>query len=156
MEEIGVVTGVKENGLALVSAKGRELCGSCHCQESCSAVAGGTERKITAINRAGAAVGDQVLIRIGSGSVLKASFVVYLLPILALVGGSFMGAKYSGQIWASGDPEAVSVLTGLFCLGASFILLRLFNRRLSQNHKYYPIIEEVIHRRDPSLAEASK
>lgn len=148
MEETGIVTGLKENGFAFVRATGGEGCGSCGCRGACQALGGGTERKITAINRVGATVGDQVLISIGSGSFLKASFVIYLLPILALVIGSVIGEKYSAHIWAAGNPETVSVLTGLFCLGASFMGIRLFNRRLSQKENYYPVIEKVIHSSD--------
>lgn len=156
MEETGIVTELKENGFASVRATGGEGCGSCACRGACQAIGGGTERKLTAVNQAGATVGDHVLIRIGSGSVLKASFLVYLLPILALLVGSFIGQKYSAQIWSTGNPETVSVLTGLFGLGASFAVIRLFHGRLSQNQKYYPVIEKVISPSDPGLVEASQ
>lgn len=153
LEETGIVTGLKANGFAFVRTTGGEGCGSCGCRGACQALGGGTERKITALNRAGATVGDQVLITTGSGSFLKASFVVYLLPILALILGSVIGEKYGAQIWAAADPETVSVLVGLLCLGVSFMVIRLFNRRLSQNQEYYPVIEKVIHPSNPSLFE---
>lgn len=156
MQETGVVTTLQEKGFALVRATTGDFCESCKCQGACHTLGGGTERKITAINRAGAMEGDQVLISIGSGSFLKASLVVYLLPILALLAGSFIGHKYSAQIWFAGNPETVSVLTGLFCFGASFMVIRLFNSRFTQNQKYYPVIEKVIHRPDPSLLETSE
>jgi len=146
MQETGVVIGLKENGFASVRASGGEACGSCGCRGACQALGGGTERKITAVNRAGAAVGDQVVVTIGSGSFLKASFIVYLLPILALVVGSYIGQKYSAQIWSAANPETVSVVTGLVCLGASFLVIRLFSSRMTQNQRYYPVIEKVIHR----------
>jgi len=155
MQEKGIVTGFKENGLAVVKATGGEGCGSCGCRGACQALGGGTERKITAVNRAGATVGDQVLLTIGSGSFLKASFVVYLLPILALVVGSVIGQKYSSQIWAGGNPETVSVLTGLFCLAVSFLVIRLFNTRFTQSEKYYPVIEKVIPPSNSSPPETS-
>jgi len=152
IEETGIVIELGKNGLASVRVAGGEGCGSCACREACQVLGGGNERKLNAINRAGATVGDQVLIRISSGSVLKASFFVYLVPIFALLVGSFVGARYSSHIWATGNPETVSVLMGLFCLGASFMVIRLFNSRLSQNQKYYPVIEKVIGRSDPSYA----
>jgi len=148
MEETGLVTELKENGFALVRTVRGELCESCKSKGACHALGGSTERKVTVINRAGATVGDQVLISIGSGSFLKASFVVYLLPILALLVGSFIGERYSTQIWAAGNPETVAIVTGLFCFGASFLIIRLFDSRLRQNQKYYPVIEKVIHPSD--------
>jgi len=156
MQETGTVTESKENGLALVRATGGEACGSCGCRGACQGLGGGAEREVTAINRAGATVGDQVLLTIGAGSFLKASFVVYLLPILALVIGSVIGQKYSARIWATGNPETVAVLAGLFCLVVSFILIRLFNTRFSQSQRYYPVIERVIRRSDSSPPERSE
>jgi len=144
MQETGIVEGLKENGFALVRATGGEQCESCKCQGACHALGGGTERKITAVNRAGATVGDQVIMSIGSGSFLKASLILYLLPVLALVVGSVLGQKYSVQIWSSGNPEVVSVLTGLFCLVVSFVVIHLISGRLSQSQKYYPVIEEIL------------
>lgn len=144
MEEIGVVTELGRDGLAFVRTSGGEACGSCGCKGACQALGGGADRRIAALNRAGAIVGDEVLITIGSGSFLKASFIVYVLPILALVVGSVMGQKYSTQIWAGAKPETASIVLGLFSLGACFIAIRLFKSRFSQNRGYYPVIERVI------------
>jgi sigma-E factor negative regulatory protein RseC len=156
MEELGVVTELKANGLASVRPARSEACGSCSCEGACQVLGGGGERKITAINRAGATVGDQVLLSIASGSFLKVSFVVYLLPILALVAGAILGQKYSAHLWPGGNPETVSVLTGLFCLVVSFFGIRRFNSQVSQNQTYYPVIEKVIHPSDPTLLQTSE
>jgi sigma-E factor negative regulatory protein RseC len=78
--------------------------------------------------------------------VLKASFLVYILPVLGLVIGSVIGQRYSTEIWAGGDPETVSVLTGLFFLAVSFLSIRVFNSRFGASQKYYPVIEKVLDR----------
>jgi sigma-E factor negative regulatory protein RseC len=143
IQETGVVTEVKEDGVAVVTTARGEACGSCGCGGACQAPGDGPERKMIAINRAGARVGDPVLVSLASGSFLKISSLVYLLPILALVGGSYAGEKYSAQIWASGNPETVSVLTGLFAIVISLMVIRLLAGRMSQNQKYYPTIERV-------------
>ena len=153
MEETGVVEDLKANGLAVVRATGGEQCGSCKCQGACQALGGGAERKITAMNQAGATVGDQVVMTIASGSFLKVSVILYLLPVLALVIGSILGQKYSAQIWSSGNPEITSVLTGLFCLVVSFGIIRFVSGHLSQSEKYYPVIQRVIPLSNPSQDE---
>jgi sigma-E factor negative regulatory protein RseC len=155
VEEEGIVKGLKENGLAEVVATGGEGCGSCGCRGACQALGGGKERRVTAINRAGATVGDQVTLTISSGSFLKASFMVYLLPIIALVIGSVMGQRYSAQIWAAAKPDTVAVLAGVFCLAVSFLGIRLYNSRLKEGQKYYPVIERVIGHLEPSPDDAS-
>jgi sigma-E factor negative regulatory protein RseC len=156
MQETGLVTGIKENGFASVRAVRGKLCGSCACQEACQAQGGRTERQIVAINRVGAKVGDWVLISVGSGSFLKISSIVYLLPILALVGGSYVGEKYSAKIWPAGNPETVSILTGLLCVGISLMVIRLLSGRLSQNQKNYPAIEKVLPHSPLPLIEPSE
>lgn len=155
MQETGLVTGIKENGFASVGVLRGEFCGSCPCQEACRALGGKVERQIVAVNRAGAKLGDRVLVSIGYGSFLKISSLVYLLPILALVAGSYVGEKYSTQIWPAGNPETVSILTGLFCVGVSLTTIRLFSSHLSQNQKNYPVIEKVLHHSPLPLIEPS-
>lgn len=155
MHETGVVTGIKENGFASVTPLRGEFCGSCPCRGTCQALGEKAERQVVTINRAGANVGDWVCVSIGAGSFLKISSLVYLLPILALVAGSYMGEKYSTQIWPAGNPETVSILTGLFCVGISLVIIRLLSGRLSQNQQYYPVIEKVLHHSPLPLIEPS-
>lgn len=145
IHETGLVTRIQENGFASVTPLRGEVCGSCPCQGTCQALGRKTERQIVAINRAGAKAGDWVLVSIGAGSFLKISSLVYLLPILGLVAGSSMGERYSAQIWPAGNPETVSILTGLLFVGISLIIIRLFSGRLGQNHRYYPVIEKILH-----------
>jgi sigma-E factor negative regulatory protein RseC len=155
MHETGLVTRIQKTGFASVTPLRGEFCGSCPCRGTCQVLGGKTERQIVAINRVGATVGDWVLVSIGAGSFLKISSIVYLLPILALAAGSYVGEKYSTQIWPAGNPETVSILTGLFCVGISLMIIRLFSGRLSQNHKYYPVIEKVLHHSPLPLIEPS-
>jgi sigma-E factor negative regulatory protein RseC len=110
-------------------------------------------RKVTAINNAGATVGDRVVLTIGSGSFLKASFLVYLFPVIAIVAGSILGDRYSGGIWPSGDPEFVSAGVGLLSLIAAFVLVRFVNNRLSENKSYYPVIVRIIPSSDVALSQ---
>jgi len=144
MEETGIVEEVRENGFASVKAAGGESCASCMARGACHALGAGMERKVTAINHVGATVGDRVVLTVESGSFLKASFLVYLFPVIALVVGSILGERYSGEIWPSGDPELVAVGVGLFCLVTSFVLIRFVSNRLSEDKSYYPVIERVI------------
>lgn len=145
IHETGLVTRIQENGLALVTPLRGEFCGSCPCRGTCQVLGGRAERQIVAINRAGAQAGDCVLVSIGAGPFLKISSLVYLLPILGLVAGSYMGERYSAQIWPAGNPETVSILAGLLFVGISLMVIRLLSGRLSHNHKYYPVIEKILH-----------
>ncbi|MBW2123410.1 MAG: SoxR reducing system RseC family protein [Deltaproteobacteria bacterium] len=154
LQEIGVVTGLKPNGFASVRATGGEGCEGCASRGVCHALGGGREREVTAVNRAGAAAGDRVLISIGSGSFLKASFVVYLVPVLALIVGSVIGKTYSASIWAGGNPDVVSILAGLVSFGACLGVIRLFSGFLRGDSRYYPVIERVVDSLESSETES--
>jgi len=144
VEETGIVEALRENGLALVKATGGDSCATCKARGACHAFGGGTERRVTAVNRAGATVGDRVILSIGSGAFLKASFLVYLVPVIALVMGSILGERYSGSIWPAADSGLVAAGVGLFCLVVSFVVIRFVNNRLREDRRYYPVIERVI------------
>ena len=144
MEETGIVEELRENGLALVKAAGSESCATCKARGACHAFGGGTERRVTAINQAGASVGDRVILSIESGVFLKASILVYLVPVIALVIGSLVGEHYSHEIWPAGNPELVAAVFGLLCLVVSFVVIRFANNLLSEDRRFYPVIEKVI------------
>ena len=152
MEESGIVERLKENGYALVRAGNRELCESSKCGAAYQAFGGGSERIITAINRGGAKVGDQVLMSISSGAFLKAALIVYLLPVSALLFGAVLVEVCGARVWCSENPEQCAALFGLIFFGLSFGIMRLLNGRASRNRDYYPVIERVIQFSNPSLA----
>ena len=91
MIEQGIVKEILKNGLARVYFKaggGCEKCGAC--------IIKGNEAYIDAINEAKAKVGDPVRVEIPAGNVLKAVSLLFILPIICLIAGFFMG----GVLWA--------------------------------------------------------
>ena len=151
MEETGIVERLKENGYALVRAGNRELCERSRRGAGYHAFGGESDRLITAINRGGAKVGDQVIMSISSSAFLKTALIVYLLPVVALLFGAVLGAVCSARVWCSENPEQCAALFGLICFGLSFGIMRLLNGRASRNRSYYPVIERVISLSGPAL-----
>lgn len=97
---------------------------------------GNTPHHFRVIDPMGCQTGDQVLIEIADGSVLRSAFVVYLLPI----GLVFFGAILASHL----SPPAWSDLAAILGAGMGLIVaaagLWQFNFHVRHNPKYQPIV----------------
>jgi len=72
-----------EGGTAWVKTRRGSACESCSARHSCASPEGdGQEMEVEAINLAGAAIGDQVVVSIESAALLKTSFLLYVFLII--------------------------------------------------------------------------
>ena len=87
MREEGTVIAL-EGDLAVVLGQRKKSCGNCAGESSCTTLsvgAGKRENQFRAVNRAGAKVGERVVLEISEKVFLKASGMLYGLPLLALI-----------------------------------------------------------------------
>ena len=124
MTQSAIVETLAENGDAMIRVYQKSACG--HDCSDCSGLCG-SKRSITvqARNPLGAAPGDLVTVETGTGKLMKAAALVYLLPLGTLMAGCFLG-------YLLGGTETVQALSGLIgllagCLGA-VIINRLVRR----------------------------
>ncbi|MDY6836930.1 MAG: SoxR reducing system RseC family protein [Thermodesulfobacteriota bacterium] len=147
----GVVTAV-HGKIALVVTKQEPECESCSAKESCSTLGGsGSNREVRARNTARAQVGDVVKISIQGSAFLKATFLVYMVPILALIAGAVLGYFLSKFLEGNKD-LFVGIFGGLGLVG-SFLWVRRKGKRLSPTSEYLP---EIISRQSPAKAVPPK
>ena len=129
--------------LAVVVTKMEPECESCKAKDACFSLGGGgANAEVKARNTAGAEVGDVVTISIKGSSLLKVSFLVYMLPILALLGGVILGVFLSNYI-----PVNENILVGVLGLSAfcgTFIWLKTKGDRLAGKQEFIP---EIISRK---------
>src|SRR3990172_9647898 len=71
-------------------------CESCATSGVCKAVSG--DRVLMAENKIGAKPGQHVFLKIESGAFLKASFLVYMLPVIFLFLGAWARGEFCPQI----------------------------------------------------------
>jgi sigma-E factor negative regulatory protein RseC len=150
-EELGTVTEVRGEK-ALVVTDRQSMCGQCVANGYCHMLGGGKEMIAEALNPIGAKPGDTVRIGIPSGTVAKASFVVYMIPAIGLVGGSLAG-YFSGK--SSGADFNLTTLVGCLAgLGISLIVVRLLSNILGERPSYRPEIITIIHAEEPLLEQS--
>ena len=97
-------------------------CGRCHETGGCqSSILGllfrAKPRQYRIANPIGAAPGDPVIVRVASGSTLRAALLIYALPLLGLLLGAVAGTALSGN----GDNDATAVLGSLLGLGVGIL-----------------------------------
>lgn len=132
MAESGLVTEVKNN-LVVVKLERQEACAKC---KACIAGLESKEMFIEAENLCNAKVGDVVNVSIKNSSFIKAVFIIYTIPCIALLLGLFIGYLFSKK-------EIVSILVGFSFLALSYLLIKLNEKRFNTG-KYRPIAEEIV------------
>lgn len=129
--------------MAWVKTTRSSACKSCAARESCSADGGGEEMQVEAINSAGAKVGDRIVISIKTASLLKATFLIYMFPILAMLAGAFVGQQLALDN-GSQDPSGFSALFAFIFLGMAVIIVKLMGKAMALKKEYMPTIIRII------------
>lgn len=138
LTKTGVVKAI-QGRMALVVTKYEPECASCKAKDTCSTLGGaGANREVKVRNTAGAQVGDIVTITIRSSSFLKVSFLVYMVPILALIGGIVLGHLLS-RLLSVDENILVGVFSGLGILG-SFLWIKKKASKLAEKKEFVPEI----------------
>ncbi|MBF0457594.1 MAG: SoxR reducing system RseC family protein [Nitrospirae bacterium] len=147
MDEIGVVRSI-DGVTATVIVEKRLSCEGCKENQSCGINSDGNDNQtieISALNIAGAQVGQMVKVTAKSFTYVKGTLLVYGLPAVALLLGAVFG-KYllAGIFFKTSNPETLSALAGFSAFVISFIILKIISRNLEKKTENTPIIEHII------------
>ena len=147
IEEFGTVIELKGKHTAVVMCKKSSLCEHCATSGSCVIGDDGHVRMIEVQNSLGASIGDHVCIATTTKSFLQSSFMLYIVPLIALVIGAVAG-KLTGEKFDTGlEPNLLSAIFGVFFMIGSFVLLRVGSRVLEQEN-YMPKIVAILEDED--------
>lgn len=142
--ERGIVIrlGAPDSGVAWVQTQRSSACEACSSRHSCTAgEGGGKDMEVEALNKAGARVGDVIILNLDTAPLLKATFLLYVFPILCMIAGAVVGHRYAlGRGW---DPSGLSAAVSLSALVVSFAIIRLRGRKLAHDKGYKPQIIRV-------------
>ena len=130
MKQSGKVISIsKDLKTVTVRFKRTDACGKCHACFTFSS----DEADIELENTVGASVGDEVTIQLHSNSVLKASLIMYGIPLIALIIGTLLGSLKS---------DMFAFLGGVLFAGGSFFIIRAFEPKFSRMNSFKPRIIE--------------
>ena len=141
--EEGIVTRISGHAsqTAWVKTSQSSACKSCSSRHSCNPEKG-QEREVEAINLVGAEVGDRIQISIETGSLLKATFLLYVFPVICMLCGGLAGNRLSTYIGLPPSPAAALVAAIAFV--AAMAVVRLGAGRMALKTEYRPKITRII------------
>lgn len=153
--ETGRVVGVEPDFLWVETVKA-SVCGSCAARAGCGQrlLAGGGRRGVLRVVSgpklcaADCRIGDEVSFGLSESAVLRASFVVYSLPLCGTLGGALLSNAVTS---ASGD--GATLLGALAGLLLGLAAVRWHGRHHADDPALQPVLQEhVVGRRGPDPA----
>ena len=127
----------------LIKTMRSSSCEHCTSKGSCMSKGGGNEMQVQALNPVGAREGDRVKISFSTGSLLKASFLLYVFPILCLIAGALCGQRLTASFPGLGE-SALSVISGLLAFGLSFVVVRSVSNKMAGKADYQPKVIRIL------------
>ncbi len=134
MRQTGKVIGLKGK-TAMVRFQKSDACGHCN---ACFKL-GGNQADIEIENSLGAREGDSVVIELHGKTVVKASVIVYGVPLVALVAGIALGSVL-GDLYAA--------LGGVLFAAGAFFLLRALEPKFSKMNEFKPVMIDFAQEED--------
>ena len=119
-------------------------CAGCTARGSCHSLGNSDEREVEAINVAGAREGDRILLLFETSSLLKATFLLYVFPILLLVIGAVLGQTMALQLDFS--PSGLSLLTGFSFFLAAVLIVKTRANKMARKQEYRPKVIKILAR----------
>ena len=120
-------------------------CGTCGVKDSCHAGSGSShERFVTALDPFGLKLGQRVKINLEPKNLVKASIIIFVLPMLGLLLGAIAGSFIAGKAGYSDYLDQCAIIGGLAGTGISALGLRSYNKKLEKTNQYYPTVVEII------------
>ncbi len=131
-----------EGRFAWVETRQKSACGSCASAEGCgtSSLASLFERDATVLrvsNAVGARVGQQVTLGLSEGGLVRAAFLVYMIPLLGMIIGGLL------MQWIAPGSEGLVIAASLLGFAAGFVFVRYKGSKLENDARYQPVLLSV-------------
>lgn len=149
LEETGRIVEL-DGEYAWVESERTSTCGSCSVRQGCgtSAIArvlGRKRLRLRAVNQAGAAVGDHVIIGITESGLVRGSLAVYAVPLAGLLAGAVAGHTLAAGIEPAYQ-DLAAIGGALAGLAVAIAWLRNFSRRTATDTAWQPVVLRRDHR----------
>lgn len=127
-------------GYAWVDIQRRSACGSCQASGGCGSAMlakawGVRATRARARSNLSLQPGDEVIVGLAEGALLRGALLAYLLPLALLLAGALLG----GAAFAGAGEEPV-ILSGALGLGLGFWAMRVMSRRFDQDARFQPVV----------------
>ncbi len=149
MEHFGEVIEQIGDKRAQVKIRHQTSCSSCG---RCGGIFGNPEKENTsmveAINPIGAAKGQLVKLVTRDSEVLLAAFLLYILPLIGLLGGLFAGRAMAMNWGLDGSPDLWGFGLGLIVMVLVFLVLRYQEKNMARSRRFKAEIAEIVNEKE--------
>jgi sigma-E factor negative regulatory protein RseC len=135
-EEEGIIIEIFENNIAKVKVGRHNEC------KNCGACPGASALVIEARNSIGAKPGQRVAFEMKETNMLMAAFVVYIVPLIAVVLGVIVGQVISEKFGYS--VRGFQIGGGILAFVLSIINIKFFDKSAHNNDKMQPVITRIL------------
>lgn len=145
LTEVGRVV-AKENDTVWVQTQSKTGCSSCQVNTVCGSgiVSKAFSHKvfITPLkNRLNANIDDEVEVGIPEDLVVRASFMVYLVPLISMI-----IALLVWQFWLANPSELSSILAAVVGLAIGFVITHFYSKSAAQKGQTEPVLLRIVKR----------
>jgi sigma-E factor negative regulatory protein RseC len=98
--------------------------------------------EVKAINSAGASVGDRIVLSFETASLLKATFLIYVFPIILMIAGAVLGQVLAP--FTEFSPSGLSVLLGFAFFFSALFIIKARANKMAKKNAYQPKITKII------------
>lgn len=129
---------------AWVETQRKSTCDACDAKTGCGTqvigkVVGNRRNRVRVLNRIGAVVGDQVIVGLHEGAMVRGSLAMYFAPLFGLFTGAGLGALLS-QMFGIAFNDGLQILAALVGLLAGLWWLKGFTQRIRDDERYQAVI----------------
>jgi sigma-E factor negative regulatory protein RseC len=117
-------------------------CEGCTARGACHSLSDSGEVEVNAINEVGAKVGDRIVLNFETSSLLKATFLLYVFPILLLIIGAAIGQETAPYF--NFNPSGFSAIIGFSFFFAAVLVIKVKANKMAKKNEYRPKIVKVL------------
>jgi len=140
IEEEGIVAEI-EGDIAKVAIVRKSGCEQCAAAGVCHP---GNEEYMEALNPLNAKKGQKVKIVVAPQVYLKASIILYGIPMASLVAGAIIAKNITMRYAGEAHSDLWAFIAGMICLVVSFFFIRVYNNKVEKTQTYKPVIVEIL------------
>ncbi len=100
--------------------------------------------EVEAINEVGAKAGDRIVLSFETASLLKASFLLYVFPILLLILGAAVGQEAAPYLGV--NPSGFSAVVGFSFFFGAVLIIKVKADKMARKKSYRPKVIKILHK----------
>ncbi len=140
IEEEGIVVEVTGD-IAKVAIMKKSACEKCSASGVCHP---GDQEYMEAANPLGAKKGQKVQVVLAPQVYLKASIILYGIPMTIFVAAAIAGKNLGLRYGTESTSDLWAFIAGMVCMVVSFVFIRMYNKKVENTEQYKPIIVKIL------------